>query len=404
MKFSNRNFGLVLIGFLIVFWAETYAQKNKSQLEKQKLSIQKDIKETEQILSQTSVQKKASLGQLNVLNQNISSQNKLISTFNNEINLLDNQIEEDNQVIAAMNNDLEGLKKEYGELIYTLYKTDNGFSKLSYLFASKNLSQFYMRFKYMEQYSAERKNQVKLIEEIKAEIEAEKSLLENTKNEKRAVLADQLKEKDKLNNLLTQQAKVLASLKKEEQQLIKDLKKKQSEADKLERIISQLLAEEIKKSSGGSGTSSAKSTASLSNVASGFEKSKANLPWPVNTGFICEKFGTHPHPVLKRVKIPNDGVNIQTKQNEQVKAVFDGIVKKIAIVPGDFKYVVIVQHGTYYTVYAKLKSVNVKTGQQVSRQDVIGEVNTDIDGVSEVQFQVWKNTEKLDPELWLAKR
>ena len=85
-------------------------------------------------------------------------------------------------------------------------------------------------------------------------------------------------------------------------------------------------------------------------------------------------------------------------------AVFDGIVKKIAIVPGEFKYVVIVQHGAYFTVYAKLKKVNVKMGQQIARQDVIGEVNTDVDGISEVQFQVWKNTQKLDPELWLAKR
>jgi septal ring factor EnvC (AmiA/AmiB activator) len=404
MKFSNRYFGIVIIGFLIIYCAESHAQKNKSQLEKQKVSIQKEIKETEQILTQTSVQKKASLGQLNVLNQNISSQNKLISTFNNEISLLDNQIEEDNQMIAALNNDLENLKKEYGELIYTLYKTDNGFNKLSYLFASKSLSQFYMRYKYMEQYSAERKNQVKLIEEVKVEISTEKSLLENTKNEKRALLTDQLKEKDKLSNLLAHQARVLESLKKEEQELLKDLKKKQSEADKLERIISQLLAEEIKKSAGGTGTKSANSTSNIANVAAGFEKSKANLPWPVTTGFISEKFGTHPHPVLKRVKIPNDGVNIQTKQNEQVKAVFDGIVKKIAIVPGDFKYVVIVQHGTYYTVYAKLKSVNVKMGQQVRKEDVIGEVNTDLDGLSEVQFQVWKNTEKLDPELWLAKR
>ncbi|MDZ7606034.1 MAG: peptidoglycan DD-metalloendopeptidase family protein [Cyclobacteriaceae bacterium] len=344
------------------------------------------------------------MGQLNVLNQNISSQNKLISTFNNEISLLDDQIEEDNQVIAALNNDLENLKKEYGELIYTLNKTDYGFSKLSYLFASKNLSQFYMRYKYMEQYSAERKNQVKLIEEVKVEIAAEMNMLENTKNEKRALLSSQLKEKDKLSNLLAHQAKVLESLKKEEQQLLKDLKKKQSEADKLERIISQLLAEEIKKSSAGTGSKSTNSSANLANVAAGFEKSKANLPWPVTTGFISEKFGTHPHPVLKRVKIPNDGVNIQTKQNEQVKAVFDGIVKKIAIVPGDFKYVVIVQHGTYYTVYAKLKSVNVKMGQQVRKEDVIGEVNTDLEGLSEVQFQVWKNTEKLDPELWLAKR
>ena len=102
--------------------------------------------------------------------------------------------------------------------------------------------------------------------------------------------------------------------------------------------------------------------------------------------------------------MPNDGVNIQTKQNELVKAVFKGEVKKIAIVPGDFKYVVIMQHGAYFTVYAKLKKVNVKMGQQIERDDVIGEVNTDVDGTSEVQFQVWKNTQKLDPELWLTKR
>ena len=102
--------------------------------------------------------------------------------------------------------------------------------------------------------------------------------------------------------------------------------------------------------------------------------------------------------------MPNDGVIIQTKENEKVKAVFTGTVKKIAIVPGEFKYVVIVQHGTYFTVYAKLKQVNVKSGQLVKVNDVIGEVNTDVDGVSEIQFQVWKNTQKLDPELWLAKR
>ena len=102
--------------------------------------------------------------------------------------------------------------------------------------------------------------------------------------------------------------------------------------------------------------------------------------------------------------MPNDGVNIQTKENELVRAVFNGVVKKIAIVPGEFKYVVIMQHGSYFTVYAKLKKVDVKTGQQVSINDVIGEVNTDVDGTSEVQFQVWKNTQKLDPELWLAKR
>ena len=71
--------------------------------------------------------------------------------------------------------------------------------------------------------------------------------------------------------------------------------------------------------------------------------------------------------------------------------------------PG-MRYVVIVQHGNYYTVYARLREVRVKTGQEIAVNDVIGEVNTDTSGVSELQFQVWKNTTKLDPELWLTKR
>lgn len=260
-----------------------------------------------------------------------------------------------------------------------------------------------MRFKYLEQYASARKNQVKLITDIKSEIESERLSLEKTKSEKSQILAEQIKEKEKLDDLKMQQNKVLASLKTEESKLSKDIAKKKGDISKLENLIAKLLEAEIRKTSGEAFADS-KAKVDLNNVSSLFEKNKSTLPWPVSTGFISGKFGTHPHPVLKRVKVPNDGVNIQTKQNELVLAVFDGVVKKIAIVPGEFKYVVIVQHGSYFTVYAKLKKVNVKMGQQIARQDVIGEVNTDIDGISEVQFQVWKNTQKLDPELWLAKR
>jgi murein DD-endopeptidase MepM/ murein hydrolase activator NlpD len=66
--------------------------------------------------------------------------------------------------------------------------------------------------------------------------------------------------------------------------------------------------------------------------------------------------------------------------------------------------VVILQHGDYYTLYAKLKKVNVKKGQQISLGDQLGEVFTDVEGVSEVQFQVWKSSSKLDPAKWLLAR
>ena len=260
-----------------------------------------------------------------------------------------------------------------------------------------------MRFKYLEQYSSARKNQVKLIAVIKAELGDEKAAFEHAKDEKNVLLSEQMKEKKTLDKLKSDQDKVFTNLKNEESKLTKDISKKKNEVSKLENLISKLLKEEIK-STASATNKVADLKIDLKNISSLFEKNKSNLPWPVASGFISEKFGTHPHPVLKRIKMPSDGVNIQTKQNEQVKAVFNGVVKKIAIVPGGFKYVVIVQHGSYFTVYAKLKEVHVKMGQQIAKNDVIGEVNTDVDGVSEVQFQVWKNTQKLDPELWLAKR
>jgi murein DD-endopeptidase MepM/ murein hydrolase activator NlpD len=260
-----------------------------------------------------------------------------------------------------------------------------------------------MRFKYLEQYASARRNQVQFITDIKAEIELEKSSLEEAKVEKSELLSAQVDEKKKLDKLKFDQNKVFTSLKNEEKKLNADIAKKKAEVAKLENLISKLLKAEVAKAAA-KANKTPNVSIDIKNLSTSFEKSKSQLAWPVTSGFISEKFGTHPHPVLKRVKMPNDGVNIQTRQNEKVKAVFTGVVKKIAIVPGEFKYVVIVQHGSYFTVYAKLKVVYVKTGQQLAVDDVIGEVNTDTDGVSEVQFQVWKNTQKLDPELWLAKR
>lgn len=403
MRHLSKLFYLAIITLQLGFISNVKAQKNKVQLEKEKYSIQKQIEETQLILAQTSNKKKASIGQLNAIKKQIEGHTKLAKTYSYEVKLLNSQIEEDMIVVNALQQDLDNLKKEYASMVYSMYKSSNGFSRLSFIFASSNITQFYMRFKYLEQYTLARKTQVQLISDIKSEIEDEKYTLEIARNEKKVLLKEQLKEKEKLNKLKSEQDKVFAKLKNEETKLSKSLSKRKDEVNTLERLISKLLKEEI--------TSTASSTekiaelkVDLKNITSSFEKSKTNLAWPVSSGFISEKFGTHPHPILKRIKMPNDGVNIQTKQNEQVKAVFNGVVKKIAIVPGAFKYVVIMQHGSYFTVYAKLKKVNVKMGQQIARNDVIGEVNTDVDGTSEVQFQVWKNTQKLDPELWLAKR
>jgi murein DD-endopeptidase MepM/ murein hydrolase activator NlpD len=122
--------------------------------------------------------------------------------------------------------------------------------------------------------------------------------------------------------------------------------------------------------------------------------------WPVASGFISSKFGQHQ--VYKQVKLENSGVEIQTKENELVRSVFDGEVRRVFFMPG-MNNVVMIQHGQYFTVYARLKDVSVQAQQKVKSKEAIGTVFTNKEGVSELHFEIWKNDKKLDPEQWLYK-
>ena len=138
-------------------------------------------------------------------------------------------------------------------------------------------------------------------------------------------------------------------------------------------------------------------------LASSFAASRALLPWPVQHGFVSDKFGVKPHAVLKGVMVENMGVDIQTNAGEVVRSVYDGVVQDVTNMPG-MNTVVAIQHGNYMTVYAKLRNASVRIGQRVKARETIGTVATGKDGVSEVQFQIWKNFSKMNPESWLRPR
>ena len=65
--------------------------------------------------------------------------------------------------------------------------------------------------------------------------------------------------------------------------------------------------------------------------------------------------------------------------------------------------IVVINHGKYYTVYAKLASVNVKEGQEIDTREAIGTVLTNDEDETEVHFEIWKVQQKQNPELWLKK-
>jgi septal ring factor EnvC (AmiA/AmiB activator) len=111
-------------------------------------------------------------------------------------------------------------------------------------------------------------------------------------------------------------------------------------------------------------------------------------------------FGRQKHAFLKNIYVENQGVNIQTTENEKVKSIFEGEVRAVAFYPG-LGNTVIIRHGGYFTIYSGLREVYVKQGQKVTLSQEIGQVFSNAEGISELRFQIRKNTTTLDPELWL---
>ena len=391
----------VLILFLL--GGQAHAQKSKAQLEKEKKDNLQRINEAQKILKETETEKRATLGQLKALNQEIQTRQNLISSINQEIKLIEGEISDLSIVTDAMEADLRALKEEYAEMIYAAYKANNGYDRLTFIFSSSTFNQLFTRLKYLEQYAQAREKQVYQIEKVRDALNMQKTSLVSKKEEQNKLLKSKIKENSNLLTLKTKQDKVIQELGNRQKDLQKELAERQKAIDRLDKLIAEIVRREIEKSNNGKASNSIALSDQGAKVSALFESSMNKLDWPVATGFVSEKFGKHPHPVLKGIMIENQGVDIQTQKDAEVKCVFEGKVATTAFVPG-MRSVVIIQHGDYYTLYAKLKEVNVKKGQIVQANQSVGTVFTDSEGISEIQFQVWKNTVRLDPEQWLLDR
>lgn len=397
---ENKTYKLLIcICFaLIIALVPAFAQKSRSQLEREKKDNLARIKESEQILSQTELQKQTSLGQLRALNQQIRARTALIKSISDEVEFLETDISDLNIVTLALESDLEKLKEEYAAMVYASYKANWGLSKLTYLFSSTTFNQLTRRMKYLEQYSKARKTQAEEIQLVSEELKKQRDEMISKKEQQDELLKEQIAENDKLIKLKGKQSGLVSELSKKEKELKAELNKRKLAIKKL----NDLIATEIKLEASKKNSSAAE--VDLSKLSSTFEKNRYKMPWPVDKGFISMKYGKHPHPVLKGEYEYNKGVIIQTQKDEKVKAVFDGKVRVVQKGIPLYKNMLIIKHGEYFTLYAYLDEVNVKVGQTVSTQDVIGKVLTNKEGVSQLQFEVWKNTTNLNPEKWLKNR
>lgn len=405
---------VIFVSLLIL--VQPISAQNRKTLESKKKKLEQEIALTNKLLSQTRKSHKASVVEVKLLNQNIEKRNSLITEIDTELDLIDKTVTKLNSTIIRQSNDVKTLKNEYAKMLQASYLHKNAYSKLMFILASSDFNQAIRRFRYIREYEENLEIQVELITAKQEALTEHKVNLEVEKEAKEVVLGQHQKESTNLNKEKSQKSKLLKNLKNKEQQLLRDLKQKQKQRAELDNQIKKIIEEEIRRSrleaerkareaGKKAATTSAKAfalTPAEKALSANFEGNKAKLPWPTERGSISSKFGNQPHPVLKNVTIVNNGIDIITVEGTSARAVFDGVVTNVGSIYG-IKFVM-VRHGAYTTVYSNLDKVYVIKGDKIKIKQNIGRIYTDKEEYkTELQFQMWKGTEKLNPEFWIAK-
>lgn len=412
--------------FFVVVCLSGFAQSSK-ELKRKKEALQREIELAQRNLNKTTSGKKLTLGQINALKAQIRLRQEKISTINTQVKNLDNQITENNGKVNNLRLRLADLKSEYAAMIRFAQRNKGAYDKMMFVFASKDFNQAYKRIKYLQQFGQYRKKQANYIEGTKKNLSDQIVVLGRDLKDKSSLLKEQEQEKSKLDKSKSQQSAVLSKLSRQERKYKSDIAQRRKQQAAVDRAIKAAIAREIaaarakaeaeererqrlatKTGGDNNATTAPKSTKKTASEAltaspadrklsSAFEGNRGSLPWPLERGYITSHFGSY---TVDQASARNDGVTFQTSEGAAVRAVFNGKVTTVTPVQG--KYVVLIKHGEYFTVYYNLRNVTVSKGETVSTKQHIGTVASN-DGVPELGFQIHRGGAAQNPESWIAR-
>ena len=397
----NRPRLLLILAAL--FCALNLAAQNQSldALRDEIRRAEEEIRATNELLAKTKKDKQVTQNQLKLIQNRIRNRKQIIANLEKQTQVINGDIGTKNDTVHAMQNELTQLRKEYADMVYAAYKNYKLNNFLVFLFASKDFNDATRRISYMRRYNRMRQQKAEQIKSVADSLHVQIGELENRKAELPKVRDTRTQEVSSLGKDEKQYQSSLSEINTKSGKLSSEIRKKQSQINKLQQRIQAIIAEEARKNR--ATPKSAAQEEYIANLSGRFDQNKGLLPYPVRGGVIVDRYGVHPHATQKGLMVNNKGVNIASGSGAEVRAVFEGDITQIVFVQG-LNNTVIIRHGNYLTTYSNLASVNVKTGDKVTLNQVIGRLsNSDDSDDCVLHFEIWKETENLNPEQWLRR-
>ena len=394
-------FSVVLITTLSTALSGTpSAQTEISKRQKELQSIRDQIAAMEEKMKDQSKKEKVSLDLLDTYDRNATLLRRLISRLKADEQDLQLRIDTSRTTIERLQQHYDFLRDEYSRYVVSVYKAGR-VHDLELLLSSSSINQFAIRNEYLKRFSRQRKQDADAIARRKHDLEQVEVRLQLQLGDQRRVIEEKGNEQARLASLAEDRRKMITQIRHDRKLLQQSLERQNRAAKDLEDMITQLIeAEKIKKQR--LAESSVHERLPQPAGAGNFAARRGHLRWPVAEGSIVAQFGAQRHPTLKTVTL-NPGIDIAVKPGTAVTAVADGEVARIWWLPSFGNLMIIDHSGGYRTVYTHLEDIKVLEGQNVKEGEVIAESGESVDG-PRIHFEIWKDQEKQNPQLWLARQ
>lgn len=236
----------ILFSFLLLAaTANSLQAQTREELERQRLSLQKEIDQTEKLLKANKQETKENFVQWSLINNKVNLQGQVVENLNKDVHVLDNNIYTMQLEINKYNRLLDTLKKEYATSMVYAYKNRSNYDFLNFIFAADNFNDAIKRIAYLKSYRNYREMQGQNITRTQDLLKKKIADLGNAKVSKTVSLKSQSQAMDDLASQKEEKDRIMNELKKQGKDLNGQIAAKQRQMKKVDGVIAAAIKKAI---------------------------------------------------------------------------------------------------------------------------------------------------------------
>ena len=225
--------------------APTPTNEGIRKLQYEQASLKQKMAESQNQLATTRKDVKAQLATLQMINGQISDQQKVVTGLQVQIDTLNRRISTHEQELRELEADLTECKRRYTRGVLYMYRNRLMQNKLMFIFSADNFRQMYRRLRYTQEYVKYQRVQGKIIAAKEQAVREKRNLLSGERVVQGKLLTQGKAQQTVLEGQQRTQQVVVTDLNKKQAELQATLAQQQRQYNALNAKIEQLIRAEI---------------------------------------------------------------------------------------------------------------------------------------------------------------